>query len=175
MVNERLKLAERREAAARQRLRDLRPVVIGTADTVAKTKSAASKVRKLLSGGTISSTDPAAEVEAALREQDLLHNAQIELAAELRQIIGDISDEFAIAHLGPLVRAGSVEVYEHLARAAAAMTRMRAATADAIKAGYRVSSVSCPDVIPPAGWALGDPASSGSELARMRNMLVAIG
>src|ERR1700730_17721987 len=77
-VDERMKLAELREAAARQRLRDLVPVVISTADVVAKKKaSAADKVKKLLAGGTVSSADPAAELEAATREQYMLRDALI--------------------------------------------------------------------------------------------------
>jgi hypothetical protein len=172
-VDERMKLAERREAAARQRLRDLRPVVIGTADAAAKKKaSSADKVRKLLIGGSISSADPQSELEAASREQNLLRDAQIELATELHQIIGDLSDEYNVAHLGPLVRDDTVAIYGLLAETAAVMARVRGRTADALRLGYRVSSAHCPDLIPPTAWRLGDPADTGSELARMRRALV---
>jgi hypothetical protein len=171
-VDERMKLAERREAAARQRLRDLRPVVMGPADVAAKKASTADKVRKLLIGGSISSADPTSELEAATREQNMLHDAQIELATELRQIIVEISDEFTTDHLGPRIRDDTVEIYEHLARAAAVMARVRARTADAIRLGYRVSSGHCPDLVSPIAWGLGDPANSGSELWRMRRALV---
>jgi hypothetical protein len=170
-VDERLRQAVQREAAARQRLRDLAPV-IRTEDAAKKKASAADKVRRLLAGGTVSSADPAAELEAAEREQSMLHGAQIELAAELRAIIGELSDEFGADYLEPRVRDGSVEVYEHLARAAAAMARMRQNTTDAIRLGYQVSSAHCPDLIAPAAWGLGDPASSGSALWRMRGELV---
>jgi hypothetical protein len=169
-VDERLKQAKLREQAARQRLRDLAPVI--RTDAATKKASLASKAKQLLAGGVVSSADPASELQAAEREQGILHEAQIELAAELRQVIGEISDEFNTDYLAPRIRDGSVEVYEHLARAAAAMARMRAATADALRAGYRVSSAHCPELIPSTAWALGDPAVTGSELARMRNELV---
>jgi hypothetical protein len=159
-VNERLKQAELREQAARQRLRDLAPV-IRTADVAQKKASAADKVRKLLSGGVVSAADPAAELEAALREQDILHDAQCELATELHQIIGALSDEFTTNYLAPLVRDDTVEIYEHLSRGAAAMARVRGRAADALRLGYRVSSGSCPDLVPPAAWGLGDPANTG--------------
>jgi hypothetical protein len=170
-VNERLKQAELREQAARQRLRDLAPV-IRTADVAKRKASAADKVKKLLAGGSVSSADPASEAEAAAREQFMLRDAQIELHEQLRQIIGEISDEFNTDYLAPRIRDGSVEVYGHLAQAAAALARMRAATADALRLGYRVSSAHCPDVIPSIAWGLGDPANSGSELWRMRGELV---
>jgi hypothetical protein len=174
-VETRLKQAELREAAARQRLRDLRPAVIGTADVAAKKASAASKVAKLLSGGVVSSADPKSELEAAEREQAILHEAQIELHNQLHVLIGEISDEYNVAHLGPMVRDGTLEVYENLAKASAAMVRMRQNTADAIRLGYRVSSVHCADYIPTAAWALGDPGNVGSALAVMRNALVTKG
>jgi hypothetical protein len=170
-VDERLKLAELRERAARQRLRDLAPV-IRTADVAKRKASAADKVKKLLAGGSVSSTDPAAELEAAEREQTILREAQIELAAELRAIIGEISDEFNTAYLAPLVKADTLEIYGHLAQAAAAMARMRQNTADALRLGYRVSSGHCPDLIPPAAWRLGDAGNCGSALWGMRNELV---
>jgi hypothetical protein len=171
-VETRIRQAVQREAAARQRLRDLRPVVIGTADVAKQKASTADKVRKLLIGGSISSADPAAELEAAEREQSLLHNAQIELHDQLRGLIGEISDQYSIAHLAPLVRDDTVEIYEHLARAAAAMARVRSRTADALRLGYHVSSAHCPDLVPPVAWRLGDPSDTGSELWRMRQALV---
>jgi hypothetical protein len=170
-VDERMKLAVRREAAARQRLRDLAPV-IRTADVDAKKASAAAKVRKLLAGGAISSADPAAEVEAATREQYMLRDAQIELHDQLRGLVGELSNDFTIDYLGPLVKADTVEIYEHLARAAACLARVRVRCADALRLGYRVSSAHCPDLVPPVAWRLGDPGTTGSELARMRNALV---
>jgi hypothetical protein len=171
LVNERMKQAERREAAARQRLRDLAPV-IRTADVDAKKASAADKVRKLLAGGTVSSSDPAAELEAAEREQSMLHGAQIELNAELRAIVSGLSDEFGADYLEPRVRDDTVAIYGLLAEAAAVMARVRGRTADAVRLGYRVSSGHCPDLVPPAAWALGDPAVTGSSLWRMRGELV---
>jgi hypothetical protein len=174
-VAERMKLAERREQVARQRLRDLRPAVIGTADVAKKKASAANAVKKLLAGGTVSSADPASELAAAEREQAILHEAQIQLATELRQIISELSDQLATNYLAPRIRDGSIEVYEHLARAASALAQMRATTTDALQLGYSVSSSHCPDVIAPSAWRLGDPSDTGSELARMRNALVTKG
>jgi hypothetical protein len=170
-VGERMKLAERREAAARQRLRDLAPTV-RPADAAQKKASLASKAKQLLGGGQISSADPASELVAAEREQAILHEAQIALHDQLRVLIGDLSDEYATDYLAPRVRDDTVEVYEHLARAAAAMARMRQNTANALRLGYRVSSAHCPDLIAPTAWRLGDPADTGSELARMRRALV---
>jgi hypothetical protein len=171
-VSERLKLAERREAVARARLRDLAPRVISAADAAKKRDSATDKVRKLLIGGSISSSDPAAELEAAEREQSLLRNALSELHDQLRGLIGGLSDEYNVAYLAPLVRDDTVEIYEFLARAAAALARVRGRTADAVRLGYHVSSFSCPDLIAPSAWRLGDPGNIGSELARMRGELV---
>jgi phytoene/squalene synthetase len=141
-VAERMRQAERREQAARQRLRDLAPV-IRTADVDAKKNSAAAKVKKLLAGGTVSSTDPKAELAAAESEQSMLHGAQIELNAELRQIIGELSDEFGTDYLEPRVRDDTVAIYGLLAEAAAVMARVRGRTADAVRLGYRVSSGHC--------------------------------
>jgi hypothetical protein len=173
-VDERLKQAAQREAAARARLRDLAPVM-RTADAAKKRASLASKAKQLLAGGIVSSADPAAEVVAAEREQSILREAQIELAAEFRAIVAEISDQFTTDYLAPLVRADTVELYGHLAQAASVMARLRGRTADALRLGYRVSSAQCPDFVPPVAWRLGDPADTGSELARMRNALVTKG
>jgi hypothetical protein len=171
-VATRLKQAELREAAARQRLRDLGPVRITTAAADAKKATAAAKVRKLLAGGVVSSADPASQLSAAEAEQSLLREAQSVLATELRQIIGEISDEFTTDYLEPLIKTDTVQIYEHLALAAAAMARVRGRATDAARLGYRVSSAHCPDLIPGSAWGLGDPSSAGSELWRMRRRLV---
>jgi len=171
-VEDRLKLAIEREQAARARLRD-RVAVIRSDDVAPEKKKAAKarKLQKLLSGGVESGIDPADELQAALREQQTLREGQIALAAELREIVADVSHEFAVDYLEPRLRDDTIELYEHLARGATVMARIRARTADALRLGYHVSSAYVPDLVPPTAWGLGDPADFGSELARMRRAL----
>jgi hypothetical protein len=172
-VAERLRQAERREQVARARLRDLRPAA--PADAAKQKVSTASKVAKLLAGGTVSSSDPVDELVASEREQAILREALSELHDQLRWLIGEISHEFSTDYLEPRVRDDTVALYGLLAEAAAVLARLRGRTATALQLGYRVSSAHCPDFVPLSAWRLGDPGDSGSELWRMRGALIARG
>jgi hypothetical protein len=175
-VNERLKQAVQREAAARARLRE-RVASVRTDDVPLETKKARAKgkIEKLLAGGTVSAMDPADDLQAALAEQDILHAAQVELGGELHELVATVSHEVTLDYLQPAFKVDTIELYEHLARAAAVMMRMRDRTADAIRAGYHLSSGSLPDLVPRTAWALGDPGDFCSQLAKMRRDLVAQG
>jgi chromatin segregation and condensation protein Rec8/ScpA/Scc1 (kleisin family) len=154
-LERRFQEAQRRERVALARHR-------GQLSTV----SPADRARALVAGGAITSSSPAAELEAAHEEMVILRQAIFAARDKLDAIAGEISHEvcqrFAAMNAEALRTALEAATALHTALEANRILRGRL-----IGAGYSLSESVLPTHMFPAGAVLGDPDRVGMTPAAM--------
>jgi hypothetical protein len=134
-------------------------------------RTAAERAADLLKGGCVDPTPtPTPDVLVALdKELSILRQAICERTRQLDAIAAEISHAECL-RLKPAFNAAMVRALEHLEQAVAAFPEGEGVADRLRKAGYRVSSVTMPDLAPPGIAALGM-----TELQRFRRALAALG
>jgi hypothetical protein len=165
----------------RARARANRPAVISTRTKDEPTKPKRSPidlVKALAAGGAISRHPPESGIEASERELQITSDAKIQLHAELREIVRDLSHQVdkhgASDDYGALA-----DLYSGLAVAAEAVRGISQRRAHKLSLGYTPfngfvlpSGFVCADRIPAPAYMIGDGADIRSELGRFRQWLV---
>jgi hypothetical protein len=154
-IQARMKQAEQRERVAGARQRGQQP-----------TRSLVERAADLLKGGTVVSSEPTGELEAAQQEQFILRKAEFAARDRLDAVVGELSHEACLKFAGlnaDALRAALAAATDlHLSLEVARLIRGKL-----LGSGYWINDAALPTHMFPVAAAVGDPNRVGASPAAL--------